>query len=231
VTSDRDPFYFILQMIYLLLGEDGAAKESKIAQIKAQNLPSDDALKLDFESIDGQKCDPAQLKKALLALPAISKNRLIHIQSTEKFNDHNKKIILDFIDSDHSHVAVIFNSDAPSAKNNFLKKIAEKAEVLQFGRAQTSSNVFDMTRAMERRDPTGALKMLDSLLDEGNHPLQIMGALVWFWGKCKNRLSAESFKKGLLVLQEADLNIKRSRLNPNYCVEIVVTKLSSLIAC
>jgi len=217
-------------MIYLLTGNDKPAKEQKIAEIKTKYLPSDDALKLDYQLLDGQKCDPAELKKSLIALSALSCKRVVLIQSSEKLSDQNKEIILNFACTAHDHVVVILNADSVSAKNNFFKKLASSAEVIHYGQGITKSNVFDMTRAMENRDCTGALKLLNTLLDDGNHPLQIMGGLVWFWGKSKNRLLADNFNKGLLALQEADLSIKRSRIKPDYAVEIVVTKLSSLMS-
>jgi len=218
-------------MIYLFLGEDRAAKEQKIAEIKTTYLSCNDALKLDYELLHGTKLDSAVLKKALIALPAVSKKRLILIRAVEKLDTHNKKIVLDFIQTKSSHAVLILDSDGTAPKNSFFNKITSVAKVTRFGQGTAKKNVFDMTRAMEGRNPSGALKILDGLLGEGDHPLQIMGGLVWFWGKLKNRLSAESFKKGLLVLQEADLNIKRSRLKPEHAVEIAVTKLSSLIAC
>jgi len=218
-------------MIYLCLGEDRAAKEQRIAEIKTKHLTSDDALKLDYELLHGSKIDPSELKKALIALPGISLQRLILIRTVEKLNAQNKKILLDFIESDHRHVVLILDSDEISPKNNFFNKLKTKAEIMRFGKEEAKKNVFDMTRAMENRDSPGALKILEHLISGGDHPLQIMGGLVWFWGKLKQRLSADRFKKGLLVLQEADLNIKRSRLKPEYAVEIAVTKLSSLIAC
>ncbi|MBZ0166329.1 MAG: hypothetical protein K8I00_05930, partial [Candidatus Omnitrophica bacterium] len=71
-------------------------------------------------------------------------------------------------------------------------------------------------------------KLLAVLLRDGTHPLQIMGGLVWIWGRLKNRISADNFQQGLRELQAADLNIKRSRLHPEHAVEILVTKLCLL---
>jgi len=218
-------------MIYLFLGEDREGKEKKIAEIKTKYLPSDSALKLDYELLHGSKSDPSELKKALIALPGISPQRLILIRTIEQLNTQGREVLLDFIGSDHEHVVLILDSDETSPKNSFLNKIKVNAEVMHFGREVVKKNVFDMTRAIEGRDSMGALKILEHLISGGDHPLQIMGGLVWFWGKSKQRLSPDRFKEGLLVLQEADLNIKRSRLKAEYAVEIAVTKLSLLIAC
>lgn len=216
-------------MIYLFWGEDRAAKEKRIIEIKKKNLTSADALKFDYDLHHGLKLDPVVLKKTLLSLPAISKRRLILIRAVEKLSTQNKKIILDFIQTKSRYAVLILDLDEALPKNNFFNKVTKVAEAVCFGRGVPKENVFDMTRAMEGRDSSGALKILNQLLNEGNHPLQIMGGLVWFWGKSKNRLSGDQFKKGLQVLQEADLNIKRSRLKPEHAVEIAVTKMSLLL--
>ncbi len=61
------------------------------------------------------------------------------------------------------------------------------------------------------------------------HPLQIMGALVWYWGKEGKACGKERFERGLKALEEADLNIKRSRLEPQYAVEKLVVELGLLL--
>jgi len=218
-------------MIYLLLGEDRTAKDQKINGIKAACLSSNEALKFDYELLHGIKLDPAVLKKVLIALPAVAKKRLILIRAVEKLSAHNKEIISDFIQEEDRHAVLILDSDELSLKGGFFRDVMSAAEVMRFGRKDKKSDIWDVTGAIEARDSREALKVLNTLLQDGDSPLRIMGGLVWFWGSLRNRVSADGFKKGLLVLQEADLNIKRSRLRPEHAVEIAVTKLSSLIAC
>lgn len=218
-------------MIYLLLGEDRAAKDRKIDGIKSSCLASDDARPFDYESLHAVKLDPAVLKKALIALPAVADKRLVLIRKAEKLSQHNKDIIQDFIRADNPRVVLVLESDERSLKGAFFRDVMSVAQVVRFGRELRESNIWDVTRAIERRNSGEALRILNTLMHNGDSPLRIMGGLVWFWGSLKGRISSEGFKKGLLVLQEADLNIKRSRLRPEYAVEIAVTKLSSLVAC
>jgi DNA polymerase III delta subunit len=70
--------------------------------------------------------------------------------------------------------------------------------------------------------------MLDGFYRADVHPLQVMGALVWYWGKEGRHLGKERFGRGLKALEEADLNIKRSRLDPQYAVEKLVVELGLL---
>jgi DNA polymerase III delta subunit len=89
-------------------------------------------------------------------------------------------------------------------------------------------NVFDMTKLITAGKSGEALKLLKGFYDDNVHPLQIMPALVWYWSKEGRACGRERFHKGLQALQEADLNIKRSRLDPQYAVEKLVVELGLL---
>jgi DNA polymerase III delta subunit len=123
---------------------------------------------------------------------------------------------------------LVLDADQKLGNSTFSKEMKKHAQVFEF-LTEEKYNVFDVTNAMERQ-PAVALKILNHVLEDGQHPLQVMGGLVWFWGKHKTRISKESYKKGLMYLQEADLNIKRSKIRSDYAVEMLVTKLSLLIA-
>ncbi len=215
-------------MVYLFLGDKFEVKEQKITELRRKILASADAEKFDFEQFDGAKLDPAAFKKALVSLPVFAKQRVVLLRNLHKLSTHNQTLIMDFADSNEASCVVIGDCPAPSQKG-FLKKLALKAKVLDTGTAK-KLNVFDMTRSIERQQTRDALKTLSVLLDDGNHPLQIMGGLVWFWGRNKNKMSPVNFQKGLRELQMADLNIKRSKLQPDHAVEILVTKLCVLSA-
>ena len=89
-------------------------------------------------------------------------------------------------------------------------------------------SVFDMTKLMTAHRSGEALKMLDGFYRADVHPLAVMGALVWYWGKEGKAAGRERFERGLKALEEADLNIKRSRLDPQYAVEKLVVELGLL---
>ncbi|MBF0522123.1 MAG: hypothetical protein HQL24_03595 [Candidatus Omnitrophica bacterium] len=218
-------------MIFLLLGEDSSAKDRKIDEIKKKYLPSDQSLAFDYIALQSIKLDPATLKKSLIALPVVSPKRVIVLRNIQKLSPQNKEIILDFLKSGQDHAVVILDSDEAGLKNSFIDKLLPEAKVFSFS-ARQKSDVFQMTNAMEAGKSTEALKILAELLEAGEYPLKMMGALVWFWGKkMKRRLSSDQFKKGLQVLQEADLNIKRSRMEPDAAIEFAVVKLCCLLAC
>src|SRR3989338_5471392 len=214
-------------MAYFLLGQDRVAKDAKIVELRKTLLPLE-ALEFDYEVLYAHKLDSDDLQKALIAFPAVASQRLVVIRESHRLDPHHKKLILDFFSKKNNKTVLIFDSDEWGPTDSFVKSLSPWVKVMHFARGQ-EFNVFDMTRAIGQRPPEEALKILAMLLGDGVHPLQLMGGMVWFWGKSRDRLSKEKFKKGLAVLQEADLNIKRSRLKPEYAVEVAVVKLSSLV--
>lgn len=213
-------------MIYLLKGDDYRAKEAKIDELKKAILTHPDAVRFDFDGLDAAKLAPDELKKTLLALPAVNPKRLIFIRNIQKASDPNQEILLTFIKSKPDHCVIVADC-GESSRKGFLTQIAKLGKVIELSGGKKAS-VFDMTKYIEARNPKASLTLLAELLGEGNHPLQIMGGLVWIWGRLKNRISAGNFQQGLRELQAADLNIKRSRLPPEHAVEILVTKLCLL---
>jgi DNA polymerase III delta subunit len=216
-------------MIHVLVGEDRAAKDRVIAQLKEQYIRSYEAAQFDYESFSAGKIPADDLKKSLIAVPACGEYRFISIRAAEKLRAPEKKVLIDFSREHQKQTVVVIDIDE-GGKNSFIDELGAQAQVTRFASAAKES-VFDMTKAIGRADPAEALRILRALFDEGNHPLQIMGAVVWFWSTLRARVGKERFKKGLLVLQEADVNIKRSRVNALYAVEIAVVTLCSLVTC
>ena len=212
-------------MTYLFLGEDSVAKDNKIAELKKKILPNSQSFQFDYEILHAAKLEEHNLKKALMNLPALSTRRLIVIRECHRLSPNNQDILLQFLEKIYNHAVIVLDSPEWDQKNSFVKKIRRLVEIVEFPSAK-KLDVFDLTRAVDSKKETEALKILDQLLAGGIHPLQILGALVWFWKKSRGRFAGNEFEKGLLALQEADLNIKRSRLKPEYAMEVLVVKLS-----
>lgn len=214
-------------MTYLFIGENTHDKITQIAQIKAKWTENPDALQFDHQVLYGHKLDPKDLKKALLALPAILQQRLLYIHEAEKLDEHCKTILLEFVSAKPSYLVLILDCAALSDKDEIWKEVRGLSKVHET-RKGVKENVFDMTKQMTAGRGAEALQILNRLYEDGAHPLMIMGGVVWAWGNERGRVSAENFEKGLRELQDADLNIKRSRLDPEQAVEVLVVKLASL---
>ena len=217
------------QAIIIIIGEDPRPKEKQLAALKEKWLTSSDALKLDYESLDAHKLSHRALQEALLALPAVAARRLVILRNCQQLTKPVKDVLAAYAAAPFKHLILVLEADRLSATDPFIKKFHKKADIFDFS-GKAKQNVFDMTKAMSARRAPEALRILSELLSEGDQPLQMMGALVWFWRKTKDRLSAVRYAEGLQYLQEADLNIKRSRLRPDYALELVVVKLTGLLA-
>ena len=214
-------------MTYLLLGEDPLAKDQKIIELKEEILPSADALAFDYESLDGAEVDARALRKTFLTLPVIGRRRLIVLRFAHKLDAQSKEMLLQCVAQKRDDVVLILEAGDTEAGNAFMKSLAAHSKVINVA-IRKRQNVFDMTNALSARDPVAACMILNDLFAQGDHPLQIMGGLIWFWGRSRPRLSDENFRKGLEVLQDADLNIKRSRLKPEHSMELLVVKFAGL---
>jgi len=212
-------------MIYLLGGEDSQAKDKKIAEIKAGLLVKPEAHFFDFESLDAQQVSPANLKKSLIALPSFSSKRLILIRHIEKLKADPSQLLVAYAASPGDQCDIILESSGELKSP--LKEIIPYTKVFNYG-VKVPMDIFNLTKLMSARKTTDALKMLNDFYDQGMYPLQMMGALVWYWGKEGRALGPLRFEQGLKALEEADLNIKRSRLLPEYALEKVVVELVEL---
>lgn len=214
-------------MPYLFIGENSSQKQELIAGLKDKFLSAQDSSRFDYEALYGHKLDPKDLKKALISLPAISSKRLIFIHDADKLSEHCKEILVEFFNSKPGHAEVIIECYSISDKDGLWAEIRRQSKVHETPKA-AAENVFDMTRKMLGGRTAEALKSLNNLYEAGQHPLQIMGGVVWAWSNERGRVSSEKFEEGLRELQEADLNIKRSRLPAEQAVEVLVVKLAGL---
>lgn len=215
-------------MVYLLLGEDLKAKDARIVQIKSKFALNADSLHFDLESLDAIGLGPDALKKALITLPVLLPKRLVVVRNVHKLKPADAVMLVQFSKNPPAHADIVLESGETELKGE-LKALPALCQTTVLG-GPAAGNVFDMTRLMSAARAKDALAMLNNFYREGTHPLQIMGALVWFWGKEGRSLTQERFEHGLQVLEEADLNIKRSRLNPEYAVEKAVVELIGLFA-
>jgi len=217
-------------MTYLVFGPDAAQKETKIAELKKKHLAEREALSFDYDVFDGRKMDPQILRQALLALPVFSPKRFILVRESHKLSEHNRKVIMDFLASGRQdHLVFVLEAEGFKGRDSFFAALKTHAQLIEAALPR-AANVFDVTRAMSRHQPSQALKILHGLLSDGQHPLQLLGGLIWFWKEQKRVLSKDVFEDGLRAFQETDLNIKRSRLYPDYALEVLIVRLCRMMS-
>ncbi|MCA9401931.1 MAG: hypothetical protein KC713_09900 [Candidatus Omnitrophica bacterium] len=212
----------------LLLGPDTTIKDQKIRESRDMVLKTDDARRLDYDVLYAHKLSADELKKTLTSYPAVGAKRLVVLHEVDRLTSAAQRILLEFLNQPSSSTVLIAESVKSAKDAAFIKKLSAVMETITCGRA-SSRNVFDVTNAIADRSPGEALKILSALWKEGQHPLQILGGLVWFWGRQRNRLKKDRFMQGLNELQNTDYLIKRSRLPAEHAVEVLIVKLSRLL--
>ncbi len=213
-------------MTYLLIGDDLPAKDSKIAELKKKFLLSAESFHFDCETLYAKKLDSETLKKALVALPVVSSKRVVIIHECERLDNRNQEIVLKTLEESSESSVVVLDFYRADAKSVFIEKLKKAARPLYFEK-EKPPDVFALGNAILAQKDSEALKILAQILAQGGFPAQILGFLVWKWRHARNRVSPEIFKRGLEALQEADWNIKRSRLKPEHALELLVVRLSS----
>ncbi len=214
-------------MIHILLGEDTAKKDQYLTDLKSKHfVKSPSAVSLDCEILFGDKLPEDDLKKALWALPAAAAQRFVAVHEAHRLSAHHEEIIEEFIERSFSHAVVVLESSQADALEGLIKKFRSKIKVVLCA-GEAKPNVFDLTRMMSMGRSVEALQVLHELMKEGVHPLQIMGGIVWYWGKSRQSMSRDVYRKGLLALKQADENIKRSRLDGASALELLIVKLSA----
>jgi DNA polymerase III delta subunit len=236
-------------MTYLFIGPDLPKKDAKIAELKAKIFSDPAAMSFDYEVLYAHKLDPDTLKKSLLSLPYMASKRLVVLRQCERLSkkkeeedpgsedaaptkasnakDRSREIIFEFLENPAPATVLVLDFDKLDIKGQMFNRLRPLTEVVFFGSGK-AADVWDLTRAIGSRNGGEALKVLHELLESNDHPLKIMGGLVWYWSKERDRMSSKNFQKGLMVLEEGDLNIKRSRLDPEYAIEKVVIELAAI---
>ncbi|MBF0384530.1 MAG: hypothetical protein HQL27_01535 [Candidatus Omnitrophica bacterium] len=224
-------------MVYLLIGEDNSEKDKIISEFKDKVFSSPGILNFDYEVLRFPKLEPAELKKSLVSLPAISEKRLVVIRGIEKLGAKKaadvqcRQILLNYFDDQNKKADVILDFFGYDKKNSFLSALRIKAKTIECG-IKKAPDAFEVGRAIEKGDAPRALEILNELFSCGEAPASVIGALIWSWtNEIKRKIPKSGYIDGLEAIQKADHSIKRggsSGLAPTEAVEILVVKLSSL---
>ena len=214
----------------LLTGPDLALRDKALADIKKTVLPTPEALRFDSESLDGNKLTPEKLKIALFSLAGVAAQRLVHVYNADKLPKETLEWLLTFLEGEHPQAVLVLEAETWDTRTKgraditkFFKRIGSEAP--------EAPTVFDMMNAVAAGNSSGALRGLKNLFVNDEAAERLLGGMVWAWSnRVKGRVPADVYKKGLLVLQEADIALKRSRYpEREYALEVAVVKLSSLV--
>ncbi|MFC1593862.1 hypothetical protein ACFL38_00870 [Candidatus Omnitrophota bacterium] len=212
-------------MLYLFIGTDPASKKIKLAQLKKDLLG--DAVTFDYASFFGKDLSSDTLQEELQRLPTTAPKRLIVIRGAVQLSTTCKNILFAFSKKRQDDTVIVLDVEQFDHKNAFLKKISQGARIVSF-KQQRALNAFNLAEAIERKNSREALRIYAYLLSIGEHSTRIIGGLIWYWKKIKQRMPQAQFQQGLRVFVDADIALKTGKFKPELAVEMLIVKLCSL---
>lgn len=218
-------------MLYLLCGSDHQSKNQKILAIKEKIFSSSRSSVFDSETLYASGLDLKTLKKAMIALPSLTRQRLLVIRQADKLTAAHQDLIAQCLESTKEFLVLILDAEDGLSAQQLQKKFGDNIKTL-YSEEKQEVSVFDLEKAILHQEKALALRTLSEILKRETLPVRsaapkLIGGLLWIWKKNKNRLSSHRFRGGLVLLQEADFHIKRSRLKPEHALEILLIKLCS----
>jgi DNA polymerase III delta subunit len=215
---------------YLFLGNDVVLKDEKLAQLKANLFSSSDAEKFDCELLDGYKLTSEALQVALASVPALSIRRLVIIRRADKLSKENLIAIEKFLVDAPENPVLVLEAAQWDMKSAERKSVRARLQIIG-ALDKEGHSVWNMMDAVCAGNTVDGLVILKELLDRGEREELLLGGMASSWSRdMKGRIPFEKYKKGLLVLQEADHHLKRSRFpSREQALETAIVRLSLLL--
>lgn len=207
--------------LYLLIGQDPAAKDAQLKKIKETFL---DKTNTDFnlDVFYARELNLCDFQERVLALPLKAKKRLLVIKGAQSLKENIRAFILKEVSKGLDKIVLVLDVDQPEAHDTFVQRIARFARVYRFG-VTTPLDTFTLSRSIESGKAEAALRILAQLLAKGERPERIMGGLRYSWVR-QTSLAVDN-KRKLRLLLNCDVEIKTGRLTPRLALEKLVIAL------
>lgn len=207
--------------VYLLIGQDIAAKETRLNKIKQDSL-SKELPDFNLDTLYAKEITLKDIQERLLAIPLKSAKRMMVIKEAHLLNAQSRNFLLSYAQKPHPQLILVLDFQQYDYKDEFIKGISAHASVLRF-KETVSPDAFALNRQIELRKTDSALRILNQLLKEGEAPERILGGLRFAWEKQDMRTQAA--KRKLKLLLNCDIEIKTGRLRPAFALEKLVVSL------
>lgn len=208
-------------MVYLLLGQDIAAKEIQLKKIKQEFL-SPELQDFNLDRLYAKEINLKDIQERFLSIPLKSAKRIIVIKDAQLLDEESRNFILAFSEKPHQQLVLILDFAQYNYKDEFIKGISAHARTLRF-KETVNPDTFALNRQIELRKIDSALRLLQQLLKNGEAPERILGGLRYAWEK--QDIQSLSARRKLKLLLGADLEMKTGRLKPALALEKLVVSL------
>ncbi len=210
-------------MTYLFIGRDRPFKEEKLKSLKAKFLTKE-LEQFNLDTLYARELTPKLLQEKLLCLPLEAARRVIIIKRAEELKEDTKGFILKFITAPLPRIVFILDIDNQAGQEDFINSLSKYSEVY-YCKEPKPINAFDLAQEVNSCSLVTALKILRQLLEKGQKPELILGALRHTCLRGSN-ISNRETKNKLKLLLNCDLEIKTGRLKPAFALEKLLVGLS-----
>jgi len=211
-------------MVYLLIGQDIAAKETQLKKIKQESLPKE-LQDFNLDTLYASEITLKDIQERFLAIPLKSAKRIIVIKDADSLNDQSRNFILAYSKKPHKQLVLVLDFNQYNYKDEFIKDVSKHATLMRF-KEIVNPDTFALSRQIELRKTDHALRILNQLLKNGEAAERILGGLRFDWEK--KDIAVANAQKKLKLLLNCDVEIKTGRLKPAFALEKLVVSLCSL---
>jgi len=211
-------------MIYLFVGQDLPSKDAQLRKLKNELLKKD-LEQFNSDTLYGQDLTLKELQEKLLSLPVNAPNRLIVIKNAQDLKTDLKNFISEWAKRVSKQIVLVLDIDEMVKSESFINGLQGKSKVFRF-KETVALNTFNLGKFIEQGRCDYSLRVLESLLKEGERPERILGGLRYTIEK--NNISLLILRKKLKLLLNCDLEIKTGKLKPAFALEKLVVSLCYL---
>jgi DNA polymerase III delta subunit len=211
-------------MVYLLIGQDIAAKEIQLKKIKQESF-SQDLQDFNLDTLYANEVTLKDIQERFLLIPLKSEKRVIVIKEADSLDEDSRNFLLAYSKKPLKQLVLVLDFQQYDYKDEFMKAISAHALVMRF-KEITNPDTFVLNRQIELKKTDSALNILNQLLKNGEAPERILGGLRFAWEK--QDITGQSAKKKLRLLLNCDIEIKTGRLRPAFALEKLVVNLCGL---
>jgi DNA polymerase III delta subunit len=210
--------------VFLLVGQDHAAKEAQLKKIKQESLAP--ALQdFNLDTLYAKEINLKDIQERFLCLPLKNAKRIIVIKEAQLLDAQVQDFLLAFAKKPSCPLVLVLDFPQYDHKDEFFKKISGFARILRF-KETVDPDTFTLSRQIELKKTELSLQLLSQLLRQGQPPERILGGLRYAWEK--QDIQGFSAQKKLKLLLSCDLEIKTGRLKPAFALEKLIVSLCSI---
>ncbi len=212
-------------MVYLLIGQDVQAKETRLKKIKQEFLPKE-LQDFNSDTLYAKETTLKQIQERFLAIPLKSAKRIIVIKDAHSLDEESRDFLAAYCKNPHKQLILVLDFQHYDYKDEFIKGISGYAKIMRF-QETVNPDAFALSRQIELRKADFALRLANQMLRNGEVPERILGGLRYAWER--QDIRAPEARKKLNLLLTCDIEIKTGRLKPACALEKLIVSLCSLI--